>query len=132
MNPRTRYAAFAAMLLAAACASGGSGGRSSNNVISAEQIAATRAQHAYEIVEQLQPGWMTSRGPQSLTNPGAPHPTASVYLDGIHAGDLEYLRTIAANNIAEIRYYTAAEASARFGMGHPRGVIAVTSKGTGG
>ena len=130
MHSRIRYAAVAVVLLAAACASSGSGERPSNNVINVEQIAATRAQNAYEIVEQLQPGWMMSRGPQSLTNPGAPHPTASVYLDGIHAGDLQYLKTIAANNIAEIRYYTAAEASARFGMGHPRGVIAVTSKGT--
>jgi hypothetical protein len=132
MPTRTRRVAFATLFLAASCASSGGGQRSSGNVINSEQIAATRAQNAYEIVEQLQPTWLVSRGPQSLTDPGAPHPTASVYLDGMRAGDLEYLRTIAANNIAEIRYYTASEASARFGMGHPRGVIAVTSKGTGG
>jgi hypothetical protein len=31
-------------------------------------------------------------------------------------------------DVTEVRYWTAGQASARFGMGHPRGVIEITRR----
>ena len=115
---------------AAACASAAGGGqRDSRDVITAVQIARTQAQTAHDAVEQLQPQWLTSRGATSLTDPT---PTeASVFQDGLHVGGLEFLKTVNVIDIAELRYFAAGTASARFGMGHQRGVIEIVRKGAG-
>ena len=104
----------------------GEGSPSSRDLITAEDIATTSAQNAYEVVERFQPQWLTSRGNVSVTNSAAT--VASVFVNGIQVGDVEYLRNLLPHDIAEMRYYNAGEAGARFGMGHPRGVIAVTLK----
>ena len=116
--------------LTAACASGGAAGpRESRDVITAAQIARTQALNAYEAIEQLQPQWLTSRGATSLTDPT---PTeASVFMDGLQVGGLEYLKTQNVIDIAELKYYPAGQATARFGMGHQRGVIEIIRKGAG-
>jgi hypothetical protein len=127
---RKRLLLIAALLpLAASCASrAGTGPGSSRDVITAAQIARTQAQNAYEAIDQLQPQWLTSRGATSLTDPT---PTeASVFMNGIHVGGLDHLRTVQVIDIAELRYYAAGPASARFGLGHQRGVIDIIRKGT--
>ena len=128
-----RWAAIATLLVATACASTSSGTSSGGrrNVITAEQMSRTRAQNAYEAVELIEPQWLGSRGPQSLTDPGAPQPVASVFLNGVRVGDTEYLRNVQIADVAELRYFAAGEASARFGMGHIRGVIEIVTKGLG-
>jgi hypothetical protein len=115
-------------LLCSACASAGAGGASDRNRITQEQLTSTTAQNAYEVVRLLQPQWLDTRGPTSVTEPTPA--TATVYIDGSRAGDLDYLRTVNINTLAEIRYWPPGEASARFGMGHLRGVIELISKGT--
>ena len=128
---RTKLWIVAMLLpLITACASGGAAGtRESRDLITAAQIARTNAQSAYEAIEQLQPQWLTSRGVTSITDDT---PTeASVFQEGMHVGRLEYLKTVNVIDIAELRYYPAGPASARFGMGHQRGVIEIVRKGTG-
>jgi|SRR5688572_7947442 hypothetical protein len=128
---RTKLWIIALLLpLISACASGGAAGtRESRDLITAAQIARTNAQSAYEAIEQLQPQWLTSRGVTSITDDT---PTeASVFQEGMHVGRLEYLKTVNVIDIAELRYYPAGPASARFGMGHQRGVIEIVRKGTG-
>ena len=128
---RTKLWIIALLLpLITACASGGAAGtRESRDLITAAQIARTNAQSAYEAIEQLQPQWLTSRGVTSITDDT---PTeASVFQEGMHVGRLEYLKTVNVIDIAELRYYPAGPASARFGMGHQRGVIEIVRKGTG-
>lgn len=123
-----RVAAAILFVSATACASAGGGRSGNSNILSAAQISGTRANNIYEAVEMLRPAWLSSRGPSSMTDPT---PTeASVYLNGIRVGGLEYLKTVTATDIAEIRYYPASEAIGRFGMGHPRGVIEIIPKGT--
>jgi hypothetical protein len=108
----------------------GTAGPSNRNLITAEDIAnssAAMAQSAYEVVQRLQPQWLTSRGNVSITDASAT--VASVYLNGVQVGDVEYLRNLLPSDIEQLRYFPAGEASARFGMGHQRGVIEVTLKG---
>ena len=99
----------------------------SRNLITGEDVAGSSAHTAYELVERLQPQWLTSRGNVSLTDASATIP--SVFLGGVQVGDVEYLRNVLAEDVAEMRYYPPGEAGARFGMGHQRGVIVLTLKG---
>ena len=115
--------------LTTTCAPRAAGPRESRDLITAVQIARTQAQNAYEAIEQLQPQWLNSRGATSLTDTT---PTeASVFVDGLHVGGLEYLKTVNVIDVAELKYHAAGPASARFGMGHQRGVIEIIRKGTG-
>jgi hypothetical protein len=121
-----------ATLLYTACATTGSEGggtrMSRDEPIRAEEInmLVAQARSAYDLVERLRPHWLTSRGVVSVSDPRLAMP--NVYMDGMHAGDIDFLRQYDVVNIAEIRYYTAAQASNRFGMGHPRGVIEIVSR----
>jgi hypothetical protein len=119
-----------ASLLSSGCASGGTsgGGSSERNRITGEQLARVTASNAYEAIRQLQPQWLDTRGVISSSSTGAPT-YATVYQDGSRIGDIEYLRTVNINVLAEIRYLPPGEASTRFGMGHDRGVIELISKG---
>lgn len=124
----------AALLLATACGSGGMstgapGSQGRGNTITSEQMIAANSQNAYDAVQKLRPSWFSLRGPESITNSAPDVP--SVFLGGNRIGDIEALRNIRPEDVTEIRYYDAGEASARFGMGHSRGVIEVVMKGSG-
>ena len=100
-----------------------SGGR---NTLSREQLQATNSEELYAAIAKLRPEWLSSRGPISVTDPT---PTsASVFMDGSLLGRAEYLRQMRVIDVSEVRYWTAGQASARFGMGHPRGVIEIIRK----
>jgi len=43
-------------------------------------------------------------------------------------GKADALRQLVILDVAEVRYWDAAQASARFGMGHPRGVLEIIRK----
>ena len=120
---------FLLVLTVSACASTGSGTTSSSdrNRITTEQLAQVQADNAYDAIRRLQPQWLDARGPASVSN--ATPVTATVFVDGSRAGDLEYLRSVPLTSVAEIRYYTPGEAGNRFGMGLPRGAIELVSKG---
>jgi hypothetical protein len=108
------------------------GGASNRDLITAEDISETSAYTAYEAVQRLQPQWLTARGNVSMgadeestvRNDGVAVP--HVILNGIQVGTVEYLRDVLAEHVAELRYYEPGEAGARFGMGHPRGVVVLT------
>jgi hypothetical protein len=129
MNAKFVNVLLAAVTLAGCASAGTTGERSNRNRITTEQLSRLTADNAYDAVRRLQPQWLESRGPSSVSdaNPATP----AVYLNGSRVGDVEYLRTVPLTTVAEIRYWTPGEASARFGMGLPRGVIELISKGAG-
>lgn len=116
---------LAGALLVGACGTPRAGGVSPgpSNTITREQMIDVGASTVYDAVQKLQPSWLTSRGPRSLTD-NTPS-VASVYVGGSNVGDIEYLRNLRPDAVAYVRYWDVREASARFGMGHPRGVIEV-------
>lgn len=116
---------------AAACVSGmperGASPRDDRNTITREQMIEVNATTVYDAVQKLNPGWLSSRGPTSLTNET---PTVvSVYLSGSDMGSVEFLRSLQPDDVNVIRYYESGAASVRFGMGHQRGVIEVIPRG---
>ena len=116
------------MTLFAACASAGTTARSTSgrNVLTQEQLAATNSENLYQAIAKLRPDWLTSRGPTSVTDPTPTSP--SVFMGGTLLGKADYLQQMRILDVTEARYWDAGSASARFGMGHPRGVIELTRK----
>jgi len=111
------------------CAGAAKQGATSNsgrNQLTRAQLGATNSNNLYEAISKLRPEWLTSRGPTSVTNST---PTAvDVFMNGSMLGNADYLKELGILDVSEVRYWDAASASARFGMGHPRGVIEITRK----
>jgi hypothetical protein len=112
----------------AACAArtGGTTASSARNTVSQDELAGTNSRYVYQALERVRPAWLTSRGPAGMGNVReTSEAVASVYINGSRMGDIEFLRQYAVTDVEEVRFYEPGEASARFGMGNPRGVIEV-------
>lgn len=93
------------------------------DLITRHEIMETDALNAYQAIVVLRPNWLHDRGATSILNPesGLPH----LYVDGSAVGALDELLMIQVTDIQEVRFWRPGEAAARFGMGHPRGIIEV-------
>jgi hypothetical protein len=87
------------------------------NQITAEELDRVQFTNAHDLVETLRPTWLVDRGGPLM-----------VYVDEVRMGGRESLRQIPAANVAEVRYLTPIQASARFGRGHEGGAILVTTR----
>jgi hypothetical protein len=119
-----------------ACAPAGNTSRTSgappapsrSTLLTAEEISTANVDRgsAYDAISRLRPNWMT-RGTKSFDPPRTEFPI--VFLGGNRYGEIETLRNLSADQIAEIRFYSPAEAGGRFGMqGGLSGVIEVSLK----
>jgi hypothetical protein len=117
------YLLATAGLLGCATAPGTSGVPSDRNLITSEQVTNSRVTTAYGAVEQMRPLWLRSHGQTSINSPASQY--ATVYVNGQRYGELTTLRSIAAEQVIEIRYYTASESLKRFGAENSGGVIEV-------
>jgi hypothetical protein len=119
----TRTANFAVLMLLAGslgCASSGtqasdpSGSRAtrSPNMISAEEIAATPAGNAYDLIVRLRPQWLRVSGVQSIGGGTARQGALVAYLDNVLLNRFDELRSVDAGSIKSIRYLNAEQATA--------------------
>jgi TonB-dependent Receptor Plug Domain len=115
-------------LLIMACAHPKPAGPSagSGDVITEDEIAASSAANAFEVVRKLRANFFSSRGKTSLIGTSSSDPT--VYVDDQAYGPISSLRTIPASQITSIRLYRSWEATTKYGMGNMGGVIAVATK----
>ena len=95
-------------------------GQRKTNVLTAEEIerANLATSNAYDVVEQLRPRWFATRGIAKIPgSPGAPLQGASVrvWLNEHNAGYADYLKTIPADRVQQMRWYSQNEAASRFG-----------------
>lgn len=120
-------------------------GRHGSNVITMDEIASSHVNNAFDAVSVLRPSFLRYRGVTSLAKDtscvvnsagraNCRPPTAAlggdtgyarVYLNHQFYGNITSLRGISAGDIREIRYYNVQEASNKFGLGNPSGVIEV-------
>lgn len=126
MKPANVLIAATLVATVAGCAPRQNGNPGPRNYVSGEDLANTNSRMVYEALETLRPEWLTSRGPISASDPTPAR--ANVYQNGAYVGNLDYLRGVYVIDIAGLTFYPPAEASARFGMGNPRGVIEITLK----
>jgi hypothetical protein len=116
------------VMVAAACASSGAPAAPARNpdVITAAEIAPHTGGSARQVIERLRPRYLRVRGPSSINNADADR--IVVYVDGNRMGGVEVLDQIQADDIAEIRYLGAPDATSRYGTGHSAGAIVITRK----
>jgi hypothetical protein len=126
MRTLARAILAATLLVGCARATQGASAGASRNVLTQAQLAATESGNVYDAIAKLRPDWLSSRGPTSVTD--ATPAVASVYMNGNLLGKAEYLRSVSFVDVTSVRYWDAGQASARFGMGHPRGVIEITRR----
>ena len=99
-----------------------------SDVITAEEIAKSGMNNAYDAVKTLRPAWLRTRGAIS-TDPDSPSGGGiQVYVDGVHVGGTDELNNVLAERVQEMRYLGANDATTKYGTGHTQGVIEVTSK----
>ncbi|HEU4747024.1 MAG TPA: hypothetical protein VFS56_00885 [Gemmatimonadaceae bacterium] len=86
------------------------------NILTAEEIVGAEADQttAYDAIARLRPIWLTPRGPSSFYGTGTDYP--ALFIDGQAFSDFRALRTIQANQVADIRFYRPDEAGAAFGL----------------
>jgi ABC-type phosphate transport system substrate-binding protein len=121
--------AVAATCLVAGCAAAttqGTSGRGNGTQLTQSELAAANADNLYEAIAKLHPEWLSSRGATSVTDSS---PTGvDIYMNGTFLGKADYMRDVRLLDVGSVRYWDAGQASARFGMGHPRGVIEIIRK----
>jgi hypothetical protein len=71
---------------------------------------------------------LRGRGPTSPTGVGAGEMLPRVYVDDVSYGNINSLSNLNTNQIREIRFLSAQNATTRWGTGHMAGVILVTTK----
>ncbi|HEU4748217.1 MAG TPA: Plug domain-containing protein [Gemmatimonadaceae bacterium] len=100
---------------------------SDSQVITEEEIDASNAANAFEVIRKLRANFLAYRGETSVTaGRSTPYPT--VYVDGQQYGPIESLRTIPASQISLIRLYRSWEATTKYGTGNMGGVIAISTR----
>jgi hypothetical protein len=87
-----------------------------SDVITAEEIEQVKGKGAtaYDAVQSLRPRWLKSR--EAFLERGLVRTEgAHVYLNDVDTGDVDYLKTLPAERIAELRWLSANQAASRFG-----------------
>ena len=98
--------------------------RGNDTQLTRAELATANASTLYDAIAKLRPQWLSSRGATSVTNSS---PTGvDVYMNGTLLGKADYLRDVRLQDVTSVTYWDAGQAAARFGMGHPRGVIEIT------
>ena len=98
-----------------------------SQMITEDEIIASRASTAYEVIHKLRANFLTNRGETSL-NRGQSNPYPTVYLDDQEFGPISSLSSIPAAQITMIRLYRVSEANAKYGTHNVSGVIAITTR----
>jgi len=90
------------------------------------EIQARSTDHtAMMLIRRLRPAWLRSRGQKSFTDEGATYPV--VYIDDVRHGALSTLHAIPASEIMSMHFIGTADATTRWGTGHPSGVINIVT-----
>jgi hypothetical protein len=96
-------------------------------VITEDEIIASRATNAFEVIHKLRSNFLTSRGATSI-NRTTSNAFPTVYVDDQEFGPISTLSTIPAAQISMIRLYRVSEANAKYGTHNLTGVIAITTR----
>ncbi len=98
---------------------GAQAARPDQQSLTREQIEDPRFSSAYDVVRALRSNWLNARGATSIRT----RVEVQVYLDGVHLGGVDMLKTVSTPSIQYMRYINGTDATTRWGTGHGRGVI---------
>jgi hypothetical protein len=113
-------------LVAAACASATQRAKSTSrpNAITREELASLPSTNAYDAIERLRPGWL--RRPTAPTLLGE-NPLL-VYVDHQLVGGVDELRSMSTDQVEQMEFITAPNATNRHGTGNASGAIEITTR----
>jgi hypothetical protein len=95
---------------------------SSHRPITREEIERSGVQgNVFDLVYSLRRNWLNVRGEDLV--PGEAQ--LVVYLNNLRLGTFSQLREVPSAGVVAVRYFTAAEATYRWGAGHMRGAIEI-------
>ena len=123
MNRLRFLGAVAALVAATACGGGSKPGNTTptdRETLRPEEWGTRNFYSAAEAVAALRPLWLSTRGPEGAVQ---------VYIDEVHVGGIEMLRSVRITSVAMIKHLDGIQAAARYGYGHDQGAILVTTRG---
>jgi len=109
-----------------ACTHAGQKGGRDSNVITEAEIDASGGATAYDVIVKVRSNFLSDRGKTTIL--GAAPNKPSVFVDGVHYGEIATLRSISARQLTSIRLYRAWEAQQKFGSGFVGGVIELSTR----
>jgi hypothetical protein len=118
-----RAGSLVLLLVLAACGTTSGSRRATSDILTRAEIETSSASNAYDLLQQLRPQFLRSRGATSIRDPRPAY--AVVYMNDVLYGNLVSLRSILVEEIDEVRYISATNATTRWGTGHAAGVIQV-------
>lgn len=120
-----RYASLVfalSLVTTAGCASGGSGGQASSgsnrDLITSEELRALAPMNAYQAVQRLRGRWLQNR------RAGPP----AVHVDGRFTGRIEVLQQYEIEEVQQLQFRSAANATTLYGTNYPSGVVEITTR----
>jgi len=97
------------------------------DLISREEIQDARsARNAYDLVRNIRPQWLVTRGITNLRQ-AAGEEDIVVYLDNARLGYREALRRVTLAGVEYLEFFDARRATLRWGGGHIHGAILVST-----
>ena len=123
MYTRLRRLGLPLLLFCGACASSRATARHrvDMSVLTQDDLVDHQYQSVLEAVQTLRSNWLNERGPDSFAAPSH----IWVYVDNTRVGGVQSLAAISTRYISSIRKVNGIDATARWGIGHSAGVIAV-------
>jgi hypothetical protein len=96
-------------------------------LITENEVVASLATTAYELIHNLRPNFLTYRGETSFDRTTS-RPYPNVYVDDQPFGTVSVLHSIPSSDVSSVRLYRAPEAMTKFGLGNAGGVIAISTR----
>lgn len=100
--------------------------RSRSDRLTQEEIERTGMTNMFDVIQRLQPGWLTPQRERGLPAP------IGVFVDGVRVGEGEFLRQIPASQVAEARFLNnrdvAAELTTRQQIGIGSAIMLMTRR----
>lgn len=123
MSAPSRFVVLVALLVSAACGASRTTARShvDQSVLTQEQLDERHFENLLEAVQTLRANWLNERGPDSFVAPSH----IWVYVDNTRFGGVQALAQLGTRNISLVQKLNGVDATARWGIGHSAGVIAV-------
>jgi hypothetical protein len=91
------------------------------SAITAAQLEQRQYQNLLQAVQALRSNWLSTRGTDSFNTPSQ----VVVYVDDTRFGGVEALSSLPIQGVASVTHLNGIDATARWGIGHSAGVIAV-------
>jgi hypothetical protein len=97
------------------------------DVITREEIEESTAGTAYDLVLNLRPQWLRTRGISTLAQAAGAEDIV-VYMDNARLGFRDAMRRVPLGAVQYLQFFAAREATHRWGAGHLHGAILISTQ----